>query len=136
MRPCPGAALPAPALPGGALLGAHFTLITTLCGGTMESAGLRLHNRLNPAEIQVLLKGTGRRYRSRQACLVKQIRTGAAQCGPLPCPCPEPLHLCRRTAKCTTENGETNCPGDGDPPFPRSRSRPAKVASREQKELL
>lgn len=50
----------------------------------MESAGLRLHNRLNPAEIQVSLKGTGRRHPSRQACLVKQVRTGAAECEP-PC---------------------------------------------------
>lgn len=54
----------------------------------MESAGLRLHNRLNPAEIQVSLKGTGRRHPSRQACLAEQVRTGAAECGPPPPPVP------------------------------------------------
>lgn len=82
----------------------------------MESAGLRLHNRLNPAEIQVSLKGTGRRHPSRQACLVKQVMAGAAECRPPPVP-----RAPQRCSALLAHHGKrgANCPGAGAPSFTR-----------------
>lgn len=70
---------PLPALPAGTPLHAHFALITILCRETMGSAAPCLHNRLNPAEVQVPPKGT----RERPApSLSSRPGAGAAERGP------------------------------------------------------
>lgn len=86
----------------------------------MESAGLRLHNSLNPAEIQVSLKGTGWRHPSRQACLVKQVRSGAAECGPPPVP--RAPQCCRRTANAPRKTGEQTARVMGIPLSPGAQT--------------
>ena len=74
-RPLTG---PLAALPGSAALGTHLTLITISCGETMEPAGLGLRNRLNPAEIQVSWRGTGRTN--------PHLKAASALTGTLPVP--------------------------------------------------